>query len=229
MINVGELYDIVSRQANTEQTGLLLSSFNGMLKLVELDLLDFITGRIQKPTGAPPEKYTTQKVKDYGRIFIKSQDGNFSRSIQVPADYHHLEALRVRTAECGKSGMVGIDVLNSDKIAERLDSDIAGIKPTLQEPIGEFIGDVSSQRLVDRIVLHPITSGQYEIVYYRLPKYGKYVTTNDRRYNEEVYDSVRSTNLEWSEALLPYFVEMLTQRLNIRNRDTAGFQMNKNL
>lgn len=222
MIDVQELYYTVSQQANTDENGQLATSFNSFIKMAELDIMDWLTGRVDKS----PSRYLTQKNKDLLIPFITSKDENFSDgTIPKPADYYTFENMRVAwlKTDCDESGKPmkwhDVTLLNSDKIANRIQSSIEGIKPTTEMPIAEIVGN--------EFKLHPEgMDGQSKLIYIRYPIYGIYNTVIDPIYNDNVYDPATSKNLEWEESLMNYFVDRMMQYISIRNGAVDQFQMN---
>lgn len=229
MINIDELFKAVSQQVNSDENGQLLTSFNSFCKRAELAIMDWLTGKLDD-RGNPfpsPSKFLTQKNKDWLKPFIVKNDSNFTDGIVlIPDDYYTYENLRVAWLgeSCNEKGIPDnwhdVTLLNSDKVSNRLQSIIDGIKPTEKRPIGEMIGS--------DIVLHPEgMEGQSKFVYIRFPIFGVYSTKIDPVYNDAVYNPSTSKNLEWSESLLNYFVDKITEYFSMRNNATELFQMNE--
>lgn len=233
MIKIQELYDAVNSQANSEENGLVSPVFNAFLKIAELDVLDWLTGKEtdndQRDNRPSPGAFLTQKNKDWLLPFTVPVDQNFKNgTIDVPGDYYTHQSLRVAWQE--ESKWNDVDILNANKVANRLNSKVVGIKPTRNKPIAELmsIQHRTPNVLGDKpsFVLYPEKiDGQYKLVYIRYPKFGSYITTEDPIYRNEIMDP-SSKNLEWSEALLPFFVWRINQLLNKRNREADAFQMN---
>lgn len=220
MIDIQELYDAVIAQANSEETGLVSPVFNSFCMAAELDILDWLTGKEMngQPTPAPAP-FLTQKNKDFLLPFIVAKDANFKDGIiPVPEDYYTFQSLRVAWADA--DGAHDVDLINSNKVANRKNSKIKGISPTTKKPITEIVNG--------NFFLHPEKmDGQSRLIYIRYPVYGKYITKIEPIYKQEVIDTSLSKNLEWPEALLPYFMWRINHLLNIRNRETDAYQMNQ--
>lgn len=226
-IKVETLFIAVSQQTNSDENGQLFTCFNPFLEMAELAIMDWLTGKLDK-NGSPfpaPSKFLTQKNKDFLSPFIVKKDDNFKEGIiAVPKDYYTFESLRVAwlNKDCDSNGAPynwhDVTLLNSDKVANRLNSSIAGIKPTEERPIAE--------RIATDLVLHPENmDGQHKLIYIRYPKFGKYVTKIDTRFNDAVYDEANSSDLEWEQSLMNYFVDKIMEYFSIRNGAVEQFQM----
>lgn len=222
MIRVDELFKAVVDQANSEESGLIDPVFNSFLKLAELALLDWLTGNLANPNEAPAP-FLTEKNKAWLLPFIQSKPGNFKTTIPIPDDYYIHQSLRVRwqkDCDSEKALFNDVNIVHSNKVETIKSSVIRGIQPTSKKPIGEVIGRT--------IQLHPQPEGgEYDFIYVREPKFGKYITKEDTTFMDQVYDPAKSENLEWPIATLPYFVFKINDYINTRHRELDAFQMNQ--
>lgn len=209
MIKVNELNEKTVAKASTEENGLLTAQlFNSYMKLAELDIMDWLTGDGKQA----PAPILTQKRMDWLRPFIVRSSKNFKNVLPVPADYYGYKAARSVSLTGNKKFIARVDLLNSDAVADIVGSAIEGLKPSLANVKAEIIGK--------EFQLYPEQmEGQIDLVYYRYPKFGVFGVKNDPVYNSEVYDAATSTDLEWDEALIPYFVWRINFYYNERNRE----------
>jgi len=208
MISVLELYNSVKAQNHSEETGWVNDTeFNSFLKLSELELLDFLTGKVDQP----PTPFL-RKNRDWLIPFTVPKKGNFTNGvIPLPDDYFYHQNLRVKT----KTGYENIDVLSSERLQARRTTYIDEIKDM-------FYGQTEGVQ----IKLSNSISSEYEFIYIRYPKFGKYVSKEDAEFRDLVYDEDNSQDLEWPAIAMTYFNFKINQYINKRNREAEAAQLN---
>lgn len=232
MIPISELYQDVAEQllttANSEPS---FDTFNRFSKLAELDLLDWLTGRLQRTTV--PEIYSSQKDRDYVSPFVaKYQTSVQNGMIARPADYYLFNDLYlVGSPGDNTQGCVSEDeeyptdvcdteviILDSDQFNVRCNTYIKGLQPSLKKPIAKQVGN--------NFEFKPKDCGVARLEYIRYPKYAIIVPKLDPQYNIEVIDTALSSNYEWDDKARGLLVWFIVDRFANRTANQSMKEFN---
>lgn len=209
MIAVDKLYQAVKSQSNSDITGWIDDNdFNSFLRNSELELIEFLTGKVDQP----PVPFVSKNV-DWLQPFIKTKTGNFKNSVApLPDDYFHFNRFSILTES---KAWKKVEVMTPPQAQERIESHIEEVKAKYAASIVD--GTVS--------IIQPGVQSEYKFIYYRYPVFGVYGSSEDI-YKDLVYDAAKSKNLEWPQITEPYFVFKINEFINKRNREIVAAQMN---
>lgn len=160
-------------------------------------------GQMALYSDLEPQYATSQRIKDalapFKQTWEFTPSNTISGIIPVPINLN-LISLKSVTIEYGISGRTlykGVDMLNEDELADRLNSQIDPV--TISSPVGEVLGSAKigggSQYYIK---LYPISGYTGKVVFLRRPVKPNFVysVVSGRVI---VYNDTASTQLEWPE------------------------------
>lgn len=227
-MDIISLYNDVLDRTATEQNGsITISKFNRFNRIAELRGLDYLSGDVEGVK--PPEPYSTQKLRDWLSIFIKSdnfqvQNGSFTK----PTDFYRYESNAIigdyRDEVCGKDVLVSngntpIELLDSQQFDSRCQTFIKKLKPSAKKPIGKMVGNT--------IETMPVDLGSVKLYYVRYPVFGEVKVKIDPIYNDEVPDEATSINSEWPEFARNFLLYFIVQQYPASTREKALVEQNE--
>lgn len=227
-MDIISLYNDVLDRTATEQNGsITISKFNRFNRIAELRGLDYLSGDVEGVK--PPEPYSTQKLRDWLSIFIKSdnfqvQNGSFTK----PTDFYRYESNAIigdyRDEVCGKDVLVSngntpIELLDSQQFDSRCQTFIKKLKPSAKKPIGKMVGNT--------IETMPVDLGSVKLYYVRYPVFGEVKVKIDPIYNDEVPDEATSINSEWPEFARSFLLYFIVQQYPASTREKALVEQNE--
>lgn len=228
MIPVSEMLEAVRQQLLTTANGdMQLELYNGFSKLAELDLIDWLTGKLQGKTL--PDSYNSIKQKEYIAMFIEPYFASaVNGKISKPEDFYQTDDLFLlgspTTGTCDDSDDntevcdTEVEILDSDVYNTRCKTYIKALKPSLSKPIAKEIGN--------NFEFKPKDVGSVRLDYIRYPKFAQIVVAIDPLYNEEIVDVNASINYEWDQKAMPYLLFFIVDRFSNRTANTNMKQMN---
>lgn len=221
-MNIIEIYNAVADKVKPEQNGTLaISSFNIKSKTAELRLLDYISGDVAGV--APPEPYTTQKVRDWLSDFLFKQPGVVENGIfEKPEDYYLFDSMAIlgsyKDDDCGEEIIragcdTPIELLDSAVYDARCFTHIKSLKPSIKKPISKIVGN--------NFEFNPSDLGSIALTYKRYPVFGEVKVMVDPVYNNEVPDPNESINYEWKDYARELLVWFICQQYPTSTRETS--------
>lgn len=219
--------DYLDRTGAEQNGGTSIAKFNRYSKIAELRLEDYLSGDISGVT--PPEPYTTEKLRDFLSIMLKSenvqvQDGSFAK----PDDYYKFDSSAIigsyRDELCGKEVLITgedtpIEVLDGPQFTMRSQTYIKSLRPSAKRPIGKMVGK--------RIETLPVDLGSVKLYYIRYPVFGEIKVKVDTVYNNEVPDEATSIDYEWDENVRNLLLYFITQQYPVATREKAFVEQNE--
>lgn len=235
MIDVLSIYeDVIKDAIVADQNGdLTIAMFNRLSRRAELRLIDWLSG--DPAAQQPPEPWLSQKNKDYLSLFItQKKDVVKDAKINWPSDYYRFEDLYriglVMQSQCedddeledekppvSDDKTTPITILDSSAFNERLRTFIKADMPTMEYPIGKFVGK--------EIEVYPKDLGNVCLEYIRYPKFASISKEIDPEYNVPVAKKVDDYEWdEWAREPLIWFITDLfanrTSNNNLKEMNT---------
>jgi hypothetical protein len=219
-----DVEDALLTASNGESQFVLYNRFS---KLAELDLIDWLTGKLQGKTL--PQPYNSIKNKDFLAPFLnKFTASAINGSINRPEDYYQYDSLKLLGDYSGQiTGCDNVEksicntnvpLLDADVFTERCHTYIKGLKPSFKKPISQAVGNTFE--------FNPVDIGSVELGYFRYPKYGKIVSAIDPVFNEEIIDVTASTDYEWNDNARPYLLFFIVDRFANRTSNNSMKETN---
>lgn len=222
-MKIDRIFTLVDFISNKHQRGYLApSEFNSLVEMVQWQMFKERYGLPEEyQPGQPVPRVAfevTQKVTDDLRIFKKKANLNIDSDGKgtYPTDYVHRISIRKNvtlSTQCGSNGAtnstrwIKVKLVDEDKMSYRLGSAI--VQPSLEYPICS---------LMDTFVqFYPKDIGNVEFHYLRspiTPVWG-YNTTNNR----PVFDSSKSTDIEFPEEAVNDFIIRILSKKGIHIRE----------
>lgn len=235
MIPVKSVLDSVNDALLTQANGeLSIDLFNRFSPLVELDLIDWISGDI---TGrVPPEPYQTQKDRDFLTPFLVKLPANAAGGfINRPADYYLYDNMYMigrfnNKTECAenegedksydisKDSNTPIELLDGSQFYTRCNTYIDELKPSFNKPISKEVGKTFE--------FMPKDIGSLTLEYIRYPVFAKIVKAIDPDYNNEIVNETLSDNYEWDLKAMPILIWFFVDRFANRTSNQSMKQFN---
>lgn len=238
-LNVYKLYtDTLNEITENERGQLGVDLFNSYVNKAVSWLVDYLTGRLldddQDPKALALMK--TQKVGDALAPLLERQvlllvDGvipypenwDWTVDLRLAGDGGKVkhtcgEQLPTHTISQILAGALGfrqVDILSHDKIAARLNSDIASIR---NKPCAEL--------LHDGFHCYPFAAkGSAFLVYLRTPVEARLAMTFDQALGVEVYDAANSVDLDVDSKVSPLLSGRIAKYFMQYTREQGGMQM----
>lgn len=206
MVNINDLYKFVQFISNKEQSGYVKpSEFNMAVDRAQMQLfMERYNNPAEYQPGRPIPRVAyqqTQKISDDLRPFMKKSMQNLLSGKLLWSnleDYMHLSSLRVNytfTNSCGETKTVkkGVRIIDDSELSNFLDSSI--LHPSEKYPIAAIYDGY--------LQVFPESIQNVEITYLSRPnrptdgEFWKFDITNGL----PVFDTLNSTNLNWSDEL----------------------------
>lgn len=223
-----DVYDQLLTTSNGEPS---FDLFNRFSRLAELDLMDWLSGKLQGKTL--PDIFNSQKDRDSLSPFIKKFSTVVTGGVIIrPKDYYQWNNIYL-VGDPGNNTQVCVDedepyptdvcdrnveILDSDQFNTRCVTYIKGLQPSLKKPIAKEIGN--------DFEFKPKDCGAVRLEYFRYPVYGKIVTMFDAQYNEDVVNVNASTDYEWNDNARGVLIWLIVDRFANRTSNMSLKQMN---
>ena len=224
-MNVISVYnDTIDRIAENENAHLSFGKFNRFSQLVELQIIDWLTGN--SSVIVPPR---FQKNKDWLSVFIKKSPQQVTGGvINKPEDYYTYDnfyRLGAKVdADCNEDEIqaacnTAIEILDGQQYYVRCRTYIEEKKPSFNKPISKIVGST--------LEVLPSDLGSVVLEYIRNPVFGEIKVIHDNIFNEDVPNPTTSINYEWPDAVRPVFIWFMTDMFANYTREQALKQFNE--
>lgn len=126
---------------------------------------------------------------------------------------------KIREIENAARPLVGIDVVDSAKVSERLTSEIPGRRPDHRNPIAE--------QTDQGFEIIPGDVGNVLLIYLTEPTAGKLVMTFDPEQETEVYDLANTIQTNWPSTMQLSLSQKIADLFSVWVRDVGGLAMGR--
>lgn len=220
-MNVISVYnDLIEDDVFVSQNGdLSIAMFNRISRRAELDLIDFLTGKIS--VDGIPKIYTEQKVKDWLSPFIveysaQAQGGLIPR----PGDYYTYDNMKRIGSKVGAGceddisedeSDTPITILDGSQFDHLCNTYVDELRPSMKNPICKLKGA--------GFQFAPKDIGSVVLEYIRFPKFASITPAIDEQYNIEVPGA--SVDYEWDERSRGMLIWFMTDNFAKHIREQA--------